>query len=152
MTKIRYIPIFIAFIMMSCNTSPKKLSSSDIFFRYLKEVHSISKEKAAKFYIILPHIGCKGCMDRALPDLAKMIKTLPDSKDFVFIIANDRFSNLPALKGLNVLNDFEDKISGKAIKISGISIFKIEKDHTLKSFYIQDEIFDHNELKTFIGS
>lgn len=144
--------ILLVFIVIFTSCESKR-TTNDFFFDYLETTHNIYLDEVPALYVIVPHIGCKGCMERALPELVEKFDSLDSLKlefNVIYIIANDRFQYQAYLDGKKILYDLEDKISTLAIRISGITLIHVNDNMELSFYHIQDEVIDQSSFISFL--
>nr|NQU88896.1 hypothetical protein [Bacteroidota bacterium] len=122
--------IIIIVSLSYCCQNSAEISKYEIFSAYLEDVHEILIAKRQHTYIVIPHLGCGGCMQRVLMYLTDQ---LVDFKDEVTFISS--YSSLIAdinFQGYELLVDPKRKVDNLMPEIANITIIKTGQGNLMK--------------------
>lgn len=105
---------------MCFSSCKERTSNTDIFNEYLKNVFNYEIPNEEATFVIIPRIGCSGCMV-GIVDVIKDSQLIHDDK-VSLILANDKFQD--DWKSINVFVDSFYIIEEYNIPISSITIIE----------------------------
>ena len=147
----RLINLFINTILLlsvACNSSTDDLiekqtttidKKTRIFSRYIGDQFQLSISDEVHYYILVPKMGCSGCMDKTLLEINKIIT--PENKNkFTFITTNRRKIPEELLLKIELYDDKSNKLDILSLNIVNVTIIKTlnSKVDLIKNINLED--------------
>jgi len=124
----------------TCTEKKVKDKKTEIFSKYLFQQFHTDIPNELHYFILVPKMGCKGCMHKTLIELSKLINK-ENSKKFTFISTNDDVIPDELIIKIKLLHDEAKLLDNLNLDIANITIVETleHKVNYIKPIY-EDQI------------
>ncbi len=135
--------ILLASMLLSFNCSDKSKDdrNTEVFSNYLRDEFQLSIPEEKHYYLLIPRLICRGCVQAGITSIAENAKE-DDYRKMTFITSNKESFLEPVKPHASILQDKAGKLDFLSINAANITVITTEKGKVTSVFKTTTENSD----------